>query len=85
MTGCRHGAKNTLNENYLYLAEKAGAVIHPMTTVVVRHGRLARRLRASPTAPHRQAAQEGEGPDLHGRAGSSSRPARTAPRPCCTG
>ncbi|MFI1072555.1 GMC family oxidoreductase N-terminal domain-containing protein [Streptomyces puniciscabiei] len=34
MTGCRHGAKNTLNENYLHLAEKAGAVIHPMTTVV---------------------------------------------------
>ncbi|WP_236243769.1 GMC family oxidoreductase N-terminal domain-containing protein [Streptomyces sp. CC228A] len=33
MTGCRHGAKNTLTENYLYLAEKAGAVIHPMTTV----------------------------------------------------
>lgn len=34
MTGCRHGAKNTLNENYLHLAEKAGAVIHPMTSVV---------------------------------------------------
>ncbi|WP_405647515.1 GMC family oxidoreductase N-terminal domain-containing protein [Streptomyces sp. NBC_00019] len=34
MTGCRHGAKNTLNENYLYLAEKAGAVVFPMTTVV---------------------------------------------------
>jgi cholesterol oxidase len=34
MTGCRRGAKNTLNENYLYLAEKAGAVVHPMTTVV---------------------------------------------------
>lgn len=34
MTGCRHGAKNTLNENYLYLAEQAGAVIRPMTTVV---------------------------------------------------
>ncbi|MCB5181676.1 GMC oxidoreductase [Streptomyces antimicrobicus] len=33
MTGCRHGAKNTLNENYLHLAERAGAVIHPMTTV----------------------------------------------------
>jgi cholesterol oxidase len=33
MTGCRHGAKNTLNENYLYLAEKAGAVIHPLTSV----------------------------------------------------
>ena len=34
MTGCRHGAKNTLNENYLHLAEKGGAVIHPMTSVV---------------------------------------------------
>ncbi|MTE20623.1 FAD-binding protein [Streptomyces sp. TRM43335] len=33
MTGCRHGAKNSLTENYLYLAEKAGATIHPMTTV----------------------------------------------------
>ncbi|KAF4410642.1 MULTISPECIES: GMC oxidoreductase [Streptomyces] len=33
MTGCRRGAKNTLNENYLYLAEKAGAVVHPMTSV----------------------------------------------------
>ncbi|MGR8008847.1 GMC oxidoreductase [Streptomyces hypolithicus] len=34
MTGCRHGAKNTLNENYLHLAEQAGAVVHPMTSVV---------------------------------------------------
>ncbi|MBD0710106.1 MULTISPECIES: GMC family oxidoreductase N-terminal domain-containing protein [unclassified Streptomyces] len=34
MTGCRHGAKNTLNENYLHLAEAAGATVHPMTTVV---------------------------------------------------
>ncbi|MET9440044.1 GMC family oxidoreductase [Streptomyces sp. NPDC006610] len=34
MTGCRRGGKNTLNENYLHLAEKAGAVVHPMTTVV---------------------------------------------------
>ncbi|MDT0267817.1 GMC family oxidoreductase [Streptomyces sp. DSM 44915] len=33
MTGCRHGAKNTLNENYLYLAERAGAEIRPLTTV----------------------------------------------------
>lgn len=33
MTGCRHGAKNTLTENYLYFAERAGAVIHPLTTV----------------------------------------------------
>ncbi|MGW4199403.1 GMC family oxidoreductase N-terminal domain-containing protein [Streptomyces sp. NPDC004726] len=34
MTGCRHGAKNTLNENYLHLAERAGAVVHAMTTAV---------------------------------------------------
>ena len=34
MTGCRRGAKNTLNENYLHLAERAGAEIRPMTTVV---------------------------------------------------
>ncbi|MFC1433123.1 GMC family oxidoreductase N-terminal domain-containing protein [Streptacidiphilus sp. N1-3] len=33
MTGCRHGAKNTLTENYLYLAERNGARILPMTTV----------------------------------------------------
>lgn len=33
MTGCRHNAKNTLVKNYLHLAERAGAVVHPMTTV----------------------------------------------------
>jgi cholesterol oxidase len=33
MVGCRHGAKNTLDRNYLYLAEKLGAQIHAMTTV----------------------------------------------------
>ncbi|MDQ3734901.1 MAG: GMC family oxidoreductase [Actinomycetota bacterium] len=33
MTGCRHNAKNTLTKNYLYLAEAAGARVHPLTTV----------------------------------------------------
>jgi cholesterol oxidase len=33
MTGCRHGAKNTLLQNYLHLAERGGARIHPLTTV----------------------------------------------------
>ncbi|CAM3309007.1 GMC family oxidoreductase [Nocardioides dubius] len=33
MTGCRHNAKNTLVKNYLYLAEQAGAEVHPLTTV----------------------------------------------------
>jgi len=33
MTGCRHGAKNTLVKNYLYFAELAGAQVLPDTTV----------------------------------------------------
>jgi cholesterol oxidase len=33
MTGCRVGAKNTLVKNYLYLAEKLGVSVHPLTTV----------------------------------------------------
>ncbi|MEV6300094.1 GMC family oxidoreductase [Actinoplanes sp. NPDC051861] len=33
MTGCRSNAKNTTLKNYLYLAERAGAVVHPLTTV----------------------------------------------------
>lgn len=33
MVGCRVGAKNTLDRNYLYLAEKRGATIHPDTQV----------------------------------------------------
>ncbi len=33
MVGCRHGAKNTLDKNYLYFAEKLGAVVEPMRTV----------------------------------------------------
>ncbi|TSE02075.1 GMC family oxidoreductase [Skermania sp. ID1734] len=37
MTGCRHGAKNTLLKNYLGLAEKAGAQIIPLTTVTAIH------------------------------------------------
>jgi len=34
MTGCRHNAKNTLVKNYLYLAERAGATVHPQITAV---------------------------------------------------
>jgi cholesterol oxidase len=33
MSGCRHNAKNTLVKNYLYLAERNGATVHPLTTV----------------------------------------------------
>jgi cholesterol oxidase len=34
MMGCRFGAKNTLDRNYLYLAEKHGAQVFPETQVV---------------------------------------------------
>jgi cholesterol oxidase len=33
MVGCRHGAKNTLTKNYLYLAEKWGTQVWPETEV----------------------------------------------------
>jgi cholesterol oxidase len=41
MIGCRYGAKNRLDVNYLYLAERLGAQIVPETTVTTvrpRHG-----------------------------------------------
>jgi cholesterol oxidase len=34
MTGCRHGAKNTLDKNYLYFARKRGLVLEPDSEVV---------------------------------------------------
>ena len=34
MTGCRHGAKNTLDKNYLFLAEKLGLQVRTETEVV---------------------------------------------------
>ncbi|QES49722.1 cholesterol oxidase [Streptomyces venezuelae] len=56
MTGCRHGAKNTLNENYLHLAERAGAAIHPMTTVtaLAEHPEGGYRVRTVPTDNRRR-------------------------------
>ena len=34
MVGCRHNAKNTLDRNYLFLAEQAGAAVHAEQRVV---------------------------------------------------
>ncbi|MGW5702206.1 GMC oxidoreductase [Amycolatopsis japonica] len=65
MTGCRVGAKNTTVKNYLYLAEKAGTEVHPLTTAVsvrpigggyavdtVRTGRWVRKAKRTFTAEH---------------------------------
>ena len=35
MVGCRHGAKNTLDRNYLHLAERLGAVVLPEREVTL--------------------------------------------------
>ena len=37
MTGCRHTAKNSLVKNYLFLAERLGVRVHPLTTVTAIH------------------------------------------------
>ncbi len=37
MVGCRHGAKNTLDQNYLYLAERLGARVFAETRVTDVH------------------------------------------------
>ena len=67
MTGCRHNAKNTLVKNYLYLAEKNGAEIHPAHDGDEGPAAAGRRLRRSrhvaPTARFRRA------PHDHRRAG----------------
>lgn len=66
MTGCRVGAKNTLVKNYLYLAERRGAKVIPLTTVtavrprgddtyevdVRKTGTSSRRFRTTLTASH---------------------------------
>ncbi|MFE3826260.1 GMC oxidoreductase [Streptomyces sp. NPDC059092] len=61
MTGCRHGAKNTLTENYLYLAERAGATIHPMTSVtaVTEDGKGGLRVTTVPTDQRRKGRTKG--------------------------
>ena len=63
MTGCRHGAKNTLDTNYLHLAERAGrrghaadarvTAVRPRSTAVARGApiRTARLRRQRPAPP----------------------------------
>ena len=85
MSGCRHNAKNTLVKNYLYLAEKRGAAVLPLTTVTriapregggydvdVRYTKAKLRTPRQPPHAHRRARRAWPRP-------------RSAPRSCCTG
>ena len=72
MTGCRHNAKNTLVKNYLYLAEKAGAAVHPETTAVTVRPLAARRVRGGHGA-NRRVAGRADRAHLHRRAGGVRR------------
>ena len=77
MVGCRHGAKNTLDKNYLWFAEKLGAEVRPETLVDRdRGGRPGRVARHHPQR-HPQALPRRGG--RSGRAAWSSPPARSAP------
>ncbi len=82
MTGCRHGAKNTLVKNYLGLAERAGAQVFPMTTVTgLRPTSRRQSGRSTPCAP---AGGPARTPGRSPRASSSWPPAHGAPRTCCS-
>ena len=86
MTGCRHNAKNTLVKNYLHLAEKAGAEVHPLTTVT-RIAPARRTVGTTSTCRYTKAKlrrRDGD-PACSPPTRSCSPPRRSAPSGCCTG
>ena len=82
MTGCRYGAKNTLTTNYLGLAERAGAEVHPLTTVTGVRPRRGGGYRVSTVRDRRLVPPRPAGTSPPSR--WCSRPAPTTPRSCCT-
>ena len=83
MTGCRHGAKNTLVKNYLWLAERAGAEVRPLTTVTRgaaggrRRATRSRRCAPARWLRRRRRGVRGRPGDLRGR--RAGHPAAAAP------
>ena len=69
MLGCNHGAKNTLDQNYLYLAEKRGLRIEPDTEVDLGQAPGRGRLRSHGPPGNRTAAGAERPADLHRRPG----------------
>ena len=70
MTGCRTAPRTRSSKNYLYLAEQAGAEVHPLTTVTRVAPAAGRRLRRR-HRPHR-------------RRGPQARGARSPPTRSCS-
>ena len=83
MTGCRIGAKNTLVKNYLCLAERLGAQVHPLTTVTAVRPGPRRRVRIDTARTGGRRAHAAPGRSTPTR--WSSPPARSARSGCCTG
>lgn len=87
LIGCRHGAKNTLDRNYLYLAERKGAAVFAETKAVDvrplegcddgRRGYLVTTSASSASVRSRGGA--------FGAAAWSLPPRRLGPRNCCSG
>ena len=86
MSGCRHNAKNTLVKNYLYLAEKRGAQVLPLTTVT-RVEPAAAAAATTSTCSYTKARRAHRGRHAGCSPPSTwSSPLRPwAPRSCCTG
>ena len=75
MIGCRHGAKNTLDRNYLFLAERRGCVIHAETQGHRRPADGGRRVRG-PHGPLHASTREATARAPRARGGARRRRAR---------
>ena len=74
MIGCGHNAKNKLNVNYLYLAEKLGAEVHELSEVHELEPLARGRLRGAGPPPRLDAAHGAPAPShVHGRPGDRLR------------
>ena len=88
MVGCRYNAKNTLDKNYLYLAEKRGAKVFAETRVVdvvPLDGKRGRQRRLRGDGPVKSTAWLASSRDASPAATSCSPHRRSAPWTCFSG
>jgi cholesterol oxidase len=79
-----HNAKNTLVKNYLYLAERNGAEVHPLTTVTRVRPRPAAATTSHAKFTKAKLVARGRHPTFTAEQVVFAA-ARSAPRSCCTG